>query len=239
MGWLDEMKRRLSDDASDGDLDRPDLLRQVVRGVLAMRRRGSGGEEVFPAGVLVRVTTPGSLETLRAWVTDPTFEADVEARLVNELARPGDLPVRRYLIEAGEKNAVSLSEDAAPTIAVIVVEGGDRDGDRYPVGANRREWRVGRGRWHTENRLPNDIILSEGARWVSRAAAVLRRSGALFEVESREQGEFVVVLPAQGAPQRPAMTATRRVPVRLGDRIEFHDGKEARISLSVRAPEAP
>lgn len=240
MGWLDKLRVAASEDASDGDLDRPDVLRATVKGILAQRRRGPAGTEVFPPGVVVHVTVRGGgVETIRGWVGDPAFEREVDARLVNELARPGELPARRYVVDAGERSGVRVDEDAAPCFAVLVVEGGDHAGDRYPIGVGRKEWRIGRGRWHTENRLPNDIVLSEDARWLSRAAAVLRRAGSLFELEAREQGEYVVVLPADGAPQRPAMTAARRVAVRIGDRVEFHDGKDARITLLVAAPERP
>lgn len=236
MSWIDKLKAAVTaDDASDGDLDRPDLVRQVSRGILALRRRGPTGVEELPPGVRVTVEVAGgSLELLRGWVADPAFEREIDARLLNDLARPGELPARRYVVVEAERTAVRIDEDAAPTFCVLVIEGGDRHGDRYPVGPGRREWRMGRGRWHTDNRLPNDVILTEDARWVSRAAAVLRRTGSLFEVEAREQGEFVVVVPADGSPQRPAMTASRKVPVGIGDRVEFHDGRDAHITLVVR-----
>lgn len=147
-----------------------------------------------------------------------------------------DQPVRRWEVERGEADAVEVLEDASPLFAVLVVAGGDRDGDRFPVGAGAREWRIGRGRWHADNRLQNDIVLSESAVWLSRAAAVLRRTAGGFELEARDQGEYVVVLPRDGTPRRPAMSASGRVALAVGDEIEFHDGKEARLRLRVEAP---
>jgi hypothetical protein len=85
--------------------------------------------------------------------------------------------------------------------------------------------------------VQNDIVLAEEAPWLSRAAAVLRREGAGFELEARDQGEFLVVLPLNGSAKRPAMTARGAVAVSPGDRIEFHDGKQARLALRIDAPE--
>lgn len=238
MAIWDRLRKRLENDANDGDLDRPDLVRAVVDGILALRRRGATGEDVFPAGIIVRVTSPGSLETLRAFVADTSFDQEVDDRLRNELARPGDFPARRYAFAVGDQ-AVLLEEDPAPVLAILEIEGGDRAGTRYPVGTNRKEWRLGRGPWHSEQRLANDIVLADELRWVSRAAAVLRRAGSCFEVEARDQGELLLVLPRGGSPQRPAMTATRRVPVRPGDVLELGDGQGARIRVLVLPPEAP
>jgi hypothetical protein len=115
------------------------------------------------------------------------------------------------------------------------VEGGDRDGDRYPVELTRKEWRVGRGRWHQEDgpgrRVANDVVLTDTLPWVSRAAAVLRRTGAHLDVEAREQGEFLIVVRQDGSQVRPAVTASGKAPLRVGERIELHDGRDARLCL--------
>lgn len=244
MGILDKLKeafptvaggvaRAAADD--DGELGREDLLRQTVKGILALRRHGARGVDEFPAAVLVHITVAtGSIETLRRWTRDSAFEREMEARLLNELATPGDLPARRYDIAAGERDGIEVSEDAAPIWAVLVIDGGDRDKDRYPVEGARREWRLGRGPWHVDHRLPNDIILATEDRWVSRAAAILHRTGALFEVEAREQGEFLVVHPRDGTPKRPAMVPSGRVAVQIGDTLEFHDGADHHIRVHVR-----
>ena len=222
MRWLETMKRVLGGD-SDGELGRADLVVLAARGVLAMGRRDTRGKMVYPPGVVIRVlAADSSLETLRGWARDPATESEVSARLLNEGVELIDQPVRRWEVERGETNSVEVVED--------------RDGDRFPVGAGAREWRIGRGRWHADNRLQNDIVLSESASWLSRAAAVLRRTAGGFELEARDQGEYVVVLPQNGTPRRPAMSASGRAVVAIGDEIQFHDGADARLSLRVEAP---
>lgn len=240
MGILDKLRGTPLADDSDGELGRDDLVRRVVQGVLRLRRYGAAGHDTFPDGVIVRVRAAGGrVETLRAFAADPAVEREIDARLLNELAKPGELPLRRWDVSAGEGDGVEVIEDPSPVLAVLVVEGGDRDGDRYPVTPGRREWRLGRGRWHHDQRLPNDVVLTDTLSWVSRAAALLRRGSGLFELEARDQGEYLIVHPFDGTPRRPAMTASGRVAVRVGDRIELHDGKDARIVLHVRGADAP
>jgi hypothetical protein len=239
MAFLDRIRRTFA--GGDDELGREDLLRRIEEGILALKRHGARGKEVFPAGVHVRITAAeGSLDTLRAFVADTGFERDLEARLLNRLSDAGAFPARRYEVAAGERTAVVVEEDTSGVSAVLEVIGGDRDGDRFPVELGRREWRIGRGRWHQERpddqRLPNDIPLTESAAFVSRAAALLRRSGAFLEVESRQQGEFLVVVRKDGAMLRPAMTASGRIAVGPGDRIEFHDGGNGRIVLRIAPP---
>lgn len=241
MRWLKEVAQKLGMQAAsdnDGELGGADLVVLASQGILALARRDARGKSVLPSGVVLRVTaTEGSLEILRVWAHDPATDSEIDARLLNERFERGALPARRWEIERGETNAIVVVEDASPILAMFVVEGADRDGDRVPVGPGRREWRVGRGRWHADNRLQNDIVLSETEAWLSKAAAIIRREGAGFEVESRDQGEYLVVVPRDGTPVRPAMTAAGRVTVSVGDRIEFHDGKSAMVALRIEAPE--
>lgn len=235
MRWLNALKRSLSSD-NDGELGRADLVALVAQGILSLGRRGTRGEWVFPEAVIVRVhAASGSLEVLRAWANDPVTEAEITARLLNERVEARDAPFRRWEIEIGDAEGVDVVGDPSAIFAVLVVEGGDRDGDRFPLGAGRREWRLGRGRWHTDQRVQNDVMLSETATWLSRAAAILRRSGSGFEIEARDQGDYIVVMPREGAPRRPAMTASGRVSLALGDRVEFNDGGQACVALRLEA----
>ncbi len=236
MRWFEEFKGVLGRD-NDGELGRADLVALAARGILSMARRDAKGNMVLPPGVLIAVTAAdGSLETLRGWVKDPATNKEIDARLLNERIDAADLPARRWTVARADKNGLEVVDDPDPVVAVLVVDGGDRHGDRFPVGPGRREWRIGRGRWHGDNRLPNDIVLAESAPWLSRGAAVLRRAGSGFEVESRAQGEFLVVIPRDGTPRRPALTASGRVPLHVGDLLEFHDGNDASIRLRVEAP---
>lgn len=236
MGFLDKLKQTLS--GGDHELSRDDLLREIEAGILALQRHGRKGKETFPPGVRVRITTSeGSLETLRGFVTDPAFERDLEARLRNRLVDPEALPARRYDVSVGERNAVTVDEDGNALQGSFVVEGGDQEGARFPIELTRKEWRIGRGRWHQERpddqRLPNDILVTDTLSYVSRAAALVRRTGAFLEIEARQQGDFLIVERKDGTRLRPAMTAAGRIPLQLGDRILFHDGHDAQIVLRV------
>lgn len=235
MRWLQGLKSSLASD-TDGELGRADLVSRVVAGIVSLRRRGTHGEWVFPEAVIVKVrAASGSLEVLRGWGNDPVTESEVTARVLNERVEARDIPARRWEFEIGESDGVEVVDDPSPIFAVLLVEGGDRDGDRFPLGPGRREWRLGRGQWHIDQRVQNDIVLSESAKWLSRAAAILHRSGNGFEVEARDQGDYVVVRSREGAPRHPAMTASGRVSVAPGDRVEFHDGGQAVISLRLEA----
>lgn len=248
MDWFEKVKLTLGNvvkstaetvaSAGDDELGREDLLREACDGVLKLKRHGAKGKEVFPPGVIVRVTArDGSLESLRRFVADSTFEQDLDAMLKNRLTEPGVLPARRYVITLGDRNRVLVEDDALGVQAQLVVEGGDKDGDVYLVALSQREWRLGRGRWHQESgddqRIANDVVLSETLPWVSRAAAVLERSGAFLEVVSRQQKDFLVVVKADGAKIRPHLTASGRAPIAVGDRLEFHDGVSGVLTLRV------
>lgn len=240
MSFLDTIRRGLR--GGDDELGREDLLRATEEGILALKRHGARGREVFPAGVRVRVrANEGGVVTLKAFVADPSFERELEARLQNRLVAPEGLPARRYVIESGEPAGITVEEDDQPLAGVFVIEGGDQDGSRFPVDLGRKEWRLGRGRWHQERpddqRLPNDIVLTDSLAWVSRAAALIRRSGALLEIEARQQAEYLIVVRRDGTQVRPAMTASGRAPLRVGDRIELHDGHNGKITLRFDAAE--
>jgi hypothetical protein len=71
---------------------------------------------------------------------------------------------------------------------------------------------------------------------VSRAAALVRRSGAFLEVEARQQGEFLMLVRRDGTQLRPALTAAGRLPLAPGDRLVFHDGGQNEIVLRLEPP---
>lgn len=234
MRLLDQIRESLR--GGDDELGRDDLLRRVEEGILAQKRFGRRGAEVFPPGVFVRVQTlEAGLGTVRGFIEDPSFDRDLEARLQNRLTNPDVLPARRYELAAGPAHEVQVQEDLSALSGCFVLVGGDNDGHRHPIELGRREWRLGRGRWHQERpddqRLPNDIVLTESLPFVSRAAAIVRRSGAFLEVESRQQGEFLVVTRRDGTMLRPALTASGRIPLAVGDELTFHDGRDAELRV--------
>lgn len=248
MEWIKKLKTTVSGavqatadtvvTAGDDELGREDVLREACDGILKLKRHGAKGKEVFPPGVVIALTARGgSLESLRGFVADQQFEADLDAMLRNRLVEPGILPARRYQVSAGERNRVVVEDDTMGVQAQFVIEGGDKDGDIFLVQLSTRDWRVGRGRWHQEQgddqRVANDVVLTETLPWISRAAAVIERKGAFLEVISRQQKDFLVVVKADGVKIRPHLTASGRAPLAVGDRLEFHDGASGLLTLRV------
>jgi len=235
--WKDRIRKAF--DGGEEELTREDVLRRVVDGILPLSSFGARGVEVFPVAVTVRIGVgQGSVEVVREMVDDPEFEREVESRLVNRLTRADRerLPLRRYVVEKAETNAVVVEEDRDAAVARLTVEGGDCDGRALVLAASQREFRLGRTKWHGgDRRVPNDLVVSEEDRYVSRAAAILRRAGSFLELESRDQGECLVVVRADGARIRPARTATGRLLLRPGDVLELNDGADAAVRLRLEA----
>jgi hypothetical protein len=236
MGLLDRLRALVEPDANS--LDRPDLRRQVVDGILKLRRRGQRGVEVLPLSVLVTVTVgDGSVEVVRRFVDEPAFDAEIDAELRNRLVgiRPDALPRRRYVVAVGEQTRVVVTESDTGISARLRIVGGARDGARITLSAGHREHRIGRGEWHESSTIANDIALS--ASFISRRAAVLRVAGSALEISSLDQGECLVVVRPDGKRIRPSNTRTRRVRVGPGDVLEFNDGGEQRVCLEILEPD--
>jgi hypothetical protein len=218
------------------ELGQPDLLRRVTEGIVALARHADRGLPVLPPEVDVRIKVgEGGVQVIERFVQDPAFDREVEARVLNELVRlrPEGLPVRRYIVEPGEKNAVEVREAPLRRFR-LRIQGGDRDGAAITLPATRRQYLLGRSDWHgDEMQVANDVVLSETERAVSRRAARLHRSAAGLELESLDQREALVVERTDGERLRPALTASGRVPVTPGDRIEFTDGKRPVITVLI------
>ena len=61
-----------------GELGQPDLLREVVDGILKLRRHGDRGIEMLPHEVEVRITVgEGSVQVVQRFVEDAAFDRDV------------------------------------------------------------------------------------------------------------------------------------------------------------------
>ena len=85
----------------------------------------------------------------------------------------------------------------------------------------------------TRTRAPFGVVLTESERAVSRKAARLHRSAAGLELESLDQREALLVEKSDGERVRPALTSSGRVPLALGDRVCFTDGKSPIITVVV------
>ena len=216
------------------ELGQPDLLRRVTAGIVALARHADRGLPVLPEEVEVRIRVgDGGVQTIERFVQDPTFDREVEARVLNELVRlrPEGLPVRRYVVEAGERTAVEVKEAPLRRFR-LRIQGGDRDGTAVTLPAARRQYLLGRGDWHGEEmQVANDVVVSESERAVSRRAARLHKSAAGLELESLDQREALVVEKQDGERLRPALTASGRVVLAYGDKVEFTDGRRPVVTL--------
>lgn len=240
MGFFDKLRDMVStvDLAGRDQLDRPNLRRQVVDGILGLKQRGRRGVESLPPAVTITVTvSSGNAGVVRRFVDDSTFDHEIEAELLNRLvgARAEALPVRAYVIEEGERTAVVVSEATAGVLGWLVVLDGDVAGSAAALSASRAEHRVGRSGWHGDGGVPNDIVASNEARFVSRRAAVIERVGSGLMIRSLDQGDCLVVVRADGRRIRPVNTRARRVKLEFGDQIELTDGATQKITLALRA----
>jgi hypothetical protein len=218
------------------ELGQPDLVRRVTEGIVALARHADRGLPVLPPEVEVRVrVAEGGLQVLERFVQDPAFDREVEARVLNELVRlrPDGLPIRRYVVEPGEKTSIEVREAPLRRFR-LRIQGGDRDGATVTLPAARRQYLLGRGDWHgDEMQVANDVMLCETERAVSRRAARLHRSAAGLELESLDQREALIVQRPDGERLRPALAASGRVPVAAGDLVEFTDGKRPVLTVLI------
>jgi hypothetical protein len=239
---INKLASKLASSANNlGGLDRDVLLSRITEGILALQRRGSRGRQEFPAGVLIQIQLgEGSIETIHQFLRSDSFERDLEARILNKLTDPGELPVRRYEVSKVEApTSLQVLEDADAVLAVAVITGGDKAGERILLDVHRKEWRIGRGPIHRAEagkQASNDIVLTLEEKLVSRAAALLKREGARLVIYPKDQGEFLRVRRANGVVLCPARTADKSAAVKAGDCIEFFDEKSGLISLKLEAP---
>jgi hypothetical protein len=219
---------------TEGELGQPDLLRRVTDGITALARHAGKGTPVLPPEVEVQIKVgKGSLQVIEQFVQDPAFDREVEARVLNELVklRPEGLPVRRYVVEPGERTSVEVKESPRRRYR-LRIQGGDRDGVTITLPPNRRHYLLGRGDWHGEEQeVANDVVLSQSDKAISRRAARLHRSTSGLELESLDQQQALIVERPDGEKLRPALAASGRVPLSSGDRIEFTDGNQPILTV--------
>jgi hypothetical protein len=233
--WSDLFRKVIG--GGEDELSRDNLTRWVVDGLVGLRTRAARGTSELPPEVRVTIqVAEGSVEVIKRFVTDPAFDDEVNRRLLNRLVDvPADAhPLRHYVVQAGESNAVTVAEAPDSGSLELVIRGGDRDGDVEKVPAARRDLAVGRGPTHGErDAAPNDLVVCRETPWVSRRAARLRRIGGSLRVHSLDQGDCLVVVRPDGERVRPSRTVERWTLVRPGDRIELNDGGEQVIALEL------
>ncbi len=223
---------------------RDDLRKRVVDELCRLAEYGSRGEEVLPPTLMIRFTVAnGQPGTVQRFLEDPSFDREVENELLNRLTRstPDTLPARSYIATAGTRDAMEVIESTAGLPTMIRLDWETADGDRildeYPLPAKQRSFAVGRGRWHgRSDGASNDVDIPEEARFVSRRAARIQRSGSRLRVRSLDQGEYLRVF-RKDRYIRPARAASGAVEVEIGDHIEFNDGKGQRLLLHILSNE--
>lgn len=226
----------------DDELGWDDLVRRVVEAVAALAHRADRGRVAFPAEVAVRiVVAEGSLAVLEGFLAKPELDREVEARLANRFdCAPSALPVRGYVLSAGDRTSVVATE-AAGRVWELAVEGGDLSGRALALPPGADELRFGRGEWHGPDRqVRNDLVICEKTEFVSRRAGRFSRTGHQLEVTALDQGDALLVRKADGEVVRPARTARGRIAVRPGESVELVDGRGGALCLTFRErSEAP
>ncbi len=216
-------------------LDQSTLRQRVVAGIMALSQRWRRGADALPLAVAVtiQVGDDASLSVVERFIDDPAFDTDVGADLSNRLvgSRVDAMPVRLYRVEPGPHNDLKVTEALSGTLAWLTVEGGDCHGTTLEIEVTRAEYRLGRGDWHGDDTVANDLVVSHGDRFVSRRAAVLRRAGARLEVASRGQGDNLLVIHADGKTVRPSHTRRGRLRIQPGDSIALTDGGARQVTL--------
>lgn len=237
-GFLDSMRRILG----SGPVNPDELRRRVVEALLQHQGFGARGRASFPPALEVTIAVPeAELARVERMTTEPSFDPAVATRLQNELAQASrdDLPVRVYRVVAGPKLSVTADPtDEGAGIALFVLDG-DRAGERLVLPMTEDELRIGRGPSHgSADAVANDLVVTATSKWVSRAAATIRRAGAAAVLKVVDQGEDLVVIDESGTRRRPARTRDRTVRVERGDVIELRDpGSGSAIRLAVGAPD--
>ncbi len=200
-------------------LDRPGLLRAAAEAIEALARRGARDSVQLPTGVTVRIELQDATGPVKAWVEDPALARELDAELRNRLPTlTGPPPLLSFEVVEGERDAVRAVEREVLAAAWVRVEDGDRAGQRTPLSARRAEHFLGRG--PGDEGLPNDVVLTDRAAFVSRRAAVLRHTAAGWELEALDQGELLEVTGPDGA-QRPRRSLSGRARVLPGQALRF------------------
>jgi hypothetical protein len=220
----------------DDELGWDDLVRRIVEAVAVLAHRAERGRVAFPQEVAVRiVVAEGSLAVLEGFLGKPELDREVEARLANRFdCDPSALPVREYVLSAGDRTSVVAAE-AAGRVWELAVEGGDLSGCALALPPGADELRFGRGEWHGPDRqVRNDLVICEKTEFVSRRAGRFSRTGHQLEVTALDQGDALLVRKADGEVVRPARTASGRIALRPGEAVELVDGRGGALRLTFR-----
>ena len=236
--WLRGGLRR-----TDREIGYEELKRAVFDAIQGLHSYGPRGVSTFPAGLMLSIECPPQHRAVVAGYLDLSeLRDDVEALLLNEnprLSRAG-LPVWRGELANGPRFRVTASaaEQGAHGVqgrVVLVVANGDCANRWLEVPLKKQSLYVGRGEWHDYHAgLRNDLQVTQTAGFVSRAALVVRRSGAHIEVNARgEAAQYTLIHRAGGRRLSLNRSRTPWVTVEAGDTVHFGDGTDQSIQLHV------
>lgn len=228
MGWISDLLRGGGD-----ELGWDDLVRRIVDAIAGVRQYGPRGEVVFPDDLAIRIAAPENTAAIvQGFLERPELDREVVAAVANRCdVAVSDVPAREYLVETGERVAVTATAGAPKTLRLSIT-GGDLDGATLPLPAGWSELAFGRGPWHGgDHGARNDLVVCDKTEYVSRRAGRLYRAGNQVEVASLDQADELIVRRASGETVRPARTARGRALVKAGDAIELGDGRNSVVRL--------
>lgn len=212
--------------ARPGPVGPDELERLVVAAITGKRSWGRGGRSLMPGALGIRVRVPPRQEeATRTLIEDPEFAGQVDRRLLAEIVGLAvtDLPLCMFEVEPADVLAVETFESPAVPSLSLFVRTGDCAGARLELPPSRAPRFLGRGDTHGgAGGPPNHLVLTREALYVSRASALIQRSGQGAVLALVDQGRELVVVPVDGgAPICPAATRSRQVAVGSGDEIHL------------------
>lgn len=234
-GWLRSLIR-----SGSSEFGAHDLQRFVVDAIKMLSERDHAGKEVLPSSIHIAISASADrLELAQRFVQEPSFDAEVRTALLNELygLPTQGVPAWTFSFAVGEPK-VRATTAQSRALGWLNVLDGDRAGSVLPIPALKRPLTLGRSTFHGDNVVRNDIVLSDSARFVSRRAAALHRTGSQLWLESRDQGDALWLERSSGEQLRPTNTIEKRLQLLPGDRIIFSDGRKEQIAVLFLA-EAP
>lgn len=230
MSWLERLQGFFS--AKDDELGRDMLVRRAIAAIEAQSAWGARGARSLPEEIVLVVAVPeAQVGAAQRLVDDPGLDAALDAELRNHFAddRADAIPARAWRVVTGADVEVTARAGAARSWRISV-----SGSEASLVLGGAREWRIGRGVWHGgDQSLRNDLVLDDALRFVSRRAARVVREGSGVFIESLDQGDNLLLRRAEGAVVRPSRTASGRIRLEPGDRVELCGDGAERVALDV------
>lgn len=179
--YADVRRRLLSLPDEAGSVSR--VLDAVCDALVEHAVVGLDGGATLPAVVVLDIEAPGSPRALAAALRTVGARAELGARLRNALpGLEGDEVEVLWHVAPGPRLVASVREETEVSVVGVRVELGGAGGHPWPARAfslpTDRAALVGRGpSFEGDGYLPNDVVLPDVARFVSRGVGELRACG--------------------------------------------------------------